>query len=79
MSDQFTAQASQFIDTVQGAKTSFVDTFIKQKDIAKSLHAFIDAQTAFSKQVVKTTSEVANLATQEMVKFDASKLFAFSK
>lgn len=79
MSDQFTAQASQFIDTVQGVKTSFVDTFVKQKDIAKSLQAFIDAQTTFSKQVVKTTSDVANYATQEMVKFDASKLFAAAK
>jgi hypothetical protein len=79
MSEQFTAQASQFIDTVQGAKTSFVQTFVKNADIAKSLNAFIDAQTKFSKQVVKTAAEVANLSTQELVKFDASKAFAFAK
>lgn len=79
MTDLFTSQTSQFIDTVQGAKTTFVNTFVKQKDVAKSLQAFIDAQTAFTKQAVKTTAEVANLVTQEAVKFDASKLFAFSK
>ena len=79
MTDLFTSQVSQFIDTVQGAKTSFVNTFVKQKDVAKSLQAFVDAQTTFTKQAVKTASEVANYATQEMVKFDASKLFATAK
>lgn len=79
MTDAYTAQLSQFIDTVQGAKTSFVNTFVKDKNIAKSLQAFVDAQTVFTKQVVKTSSDVANAAVQEMVKFDASKLFTFAK
>lgn len=76
---QFVSQASQFIDTVQGAKTSFVNTFVSNKDIQKSLQSFIDAQTKFTKQVVETTADVANLATQELVKFDATKAFAFAK
>jgi hypothetical protein len=76
---QLVSTASQFIDTVQGAKTSFVKQFVSNKDIAGSLQSFIDAQTKFAKQVVETSADVANLTTQELVKYDVTKSFATAK
>jgi len=65
-----------FIDTVQGAKSQIVKTFVKDESIAKSIQAFVDSQTAFTKQVAKTTFEVATKTAEQAVKFDASKVFA---
>ena len=39
-----------FIDTVQGAKKYFVNTFVTDKEMQKPLNAFVDAQTDFVKQ-----------------------------
>jgi uncharacterized protein YoxC len=64
-----------FIDTVQGAKTQIVKTFVKDETLAKSIQAFVDSQTAFTKQVAKTTFEVATETAKQAVKFDASKVF----
>jgi uncharacterized protein YoxC len=65
-----------FIDTVQGAKSQIVKTFVKDESLAKSIQAFVDSQTAFSKQVAKTTFEVATKTAEEAVKFDVKKVFA---
>jgi hypothetical protein len=64
------------IDTIQGAKTTFVKTFVKDESIAKSLQAFVDSQTAFTKQVAKTTFDVATKTAEDAVKFDYTKVFA---
>ena len=73
------AQANQFIDAVQGAKATFVNTFVKHEGIAKSLKTFIDAQTKFSKEAAKSANEVFEQTTAELKKFDVQKAFAFSK
>ena len=65
-----------FIDTVQGAKSQIVKTFVQDETLAKSIQAFVDSQTAFTKQVAKTTFEVATESAKQAVKFDASKVFA---
>jgi uncharacterized protein YoxC len=65
-----------FIDTIQGAKTQIVKTFVQDETLAKSIQAFVDSQTAFTKQVAKTTFEVATETAEQAVKFDASKVFA---
>ena len=69
-------QVNTFIDTVQDAKTQIVKTFVKDETLAKSIQAFVDSQTAFTKQVAKTTFEVATESAKQAVKFDASKVFA---
>ena len=68
-------QVNTFIDTVQGAKSQIVNTFVKDETLAKSIQAFVDSQTAFTKQVAKTTFEVATESAKQAVKFDASKVF----
>ena len=67
------------IDTIQGAKSTFVKTFVKDETIAKSLHSFVDAQTAFAKQVVKTTVDVGTKVAEEAMKADSYKKFFSSK
>jgi|LauGreDrversion2_2_1035103.scaffolds.fasta_scaffold162915_1 hypothetical protein len=74
-----TEYVNSFIDTVQGAKTTFVKTFVPDTKVAKTLQSFIDAQTTFTKQVVATTSDIAGYTQQQMKTFDASKLFATAK
>ena len=58
-----------FIDTVQGAKKYFVNTFITDKEIQKPLNAFVDAQTDFVKQVVKTNQVLADQVVTSFEKF----------
>ncbi len=45
------------IDTISGAKTQFVKTFVKDEKIAKQLQTYIDAQASFAKNVAKSTSD----------------------
>jgi uncharacterized protein YoxC len=65
-----------FIDTVQGAKTQIVKTFVKDETLAKSIQAFVDSQTAFTKQVAKTTFDVSMETAKQAASFDAKKVFA---
>ena len=69
------------IDTVQTAKKEAVKTFVKNEDIAKSLTAYVDAETAFAKQTAKATTETAaglfsetTKAVEKFAKFDYSEL-----
>ena len=57
------------IDTVQGAKKYFVNTFITDKEIQKPLNAFVDSQTEFVKQLVKTNQALADQALSTFEKF----------
>ena len=49
-----------FIETVQGAKKYFVNTYVTDKELQKTLNAFIDKQNEFVTQMVKTGQEVTN-------------------
>jgi hypothetical protein len=66
---------NSFIDTVQGAKTQFVKTYIQDESLAKPIQAFLDQQTTFVKQVAKTTLDVSETLAKNAVKFDAAKMF----
>jgi len=58
-----------FIDTVQGAKKYFVNTFVTDKEIQKPLNAFVDTQTEFVKQVFQTNQALAEQALNTLEKF----------
>ena len=58
-----------FIDTVQGAKKYFVNTFITDKEMQKPLNAFVDTQTAFVKQVFQTNLALSEHVTATFEKF----------
>lgn len=59
---------NMFIDTIQNAKKTFVDTWIKDQALATPMHAFIKAQTEFTKEAMKQTNLVANAAGEAMAK-----------
>jgi hypothetical protein len=61
-----------FIDTVQGAKKYFVNTFVTDKEIQKPLNAFVDTQTEFVKQIVKTNKALSDQALATFEKFAKS-------
>jgi hypothetical protein len=67
------------IDTIQGAKSTFVKTFVKDESIAKSLQSFVDSQTAFVKQVAKTSFDVGTAVAKEATNTDNYKKFFASK
>lgn len=54
-----------FIDTVQGSKKYFVTAFVTDEKIRKSLNAFVDSQTAFTKQIVKTFTDISSHISEE--------------
>lgn len=55
-----------FIDSVQTGKKYFVSSFVTDAELKKELNAFVDTQTAFVKQVVKTTELVATTTAQKL-------------
>jgi hypothetical protein len=48
------------IDTIQNAKKQFVTTFVTDKELQKPLFAFVESQTDFVKQIVKTSEALTN-------------------
>ena len=68
--------ANTAIDTVQGVKTSFVNSFITQDAYKKPMLAFVDAQTAFAKLATKSVYDIFTKLGEDLVKYDMSKAFA---
>jgi hypothetical protein len=56
------------IDTIQSAKKQFVSNLVTDKELQKPLFAFVDAQTDFVKQIVKTNEMLANQAKDSFTK-----------
>ena len=64
------------IDTISGAKTQFVKTFVQNYEVAKQLQTFIDAQQSFAKIVAKTTVDFFTTLGTSATSFDTKKAFA---
>lgn len=71
------------IDSIQTAKKTAISTvFAKQEKVADALNQFVDAQTAYTKSVVKASTDVASKlysegirCSQEAMKYDWTKHF----
>jgi len=64
------------IDTVQGAKTAFVNTFVTNEAFKKPLQTYIDSQASFAKTVAKSTNDFFTTVGKSFVAFDVKKAFA---
>jgi hypothetical protein len=64
------------ISMFQGAKKEWVKQFVKDEKIAETMNSFVDAQTSFAKQVVKTGAEIGTAISKEVGKFPD---FSFKK
>jgi uncharacterized protein YoxC len=62
------------IDTIQDAKKQIVKTFVQDKTLAETINEFVESQRTFTKQVAKTTFEVATESAKQVAKFDMSKV-----
>ena len=60
--------ANMFIDMIQNAKKTFVDTWIKDEAMSAPMHAFIKVQSEFTKEALKQTNLIANAAGEAMSK-----------
>ena len=57
-----------WIDAIQNAKTTWVNTWVKDEAMSEPLHAFIKTQTEFTKEAMKQTTTLANAAGEAMAK-----------
>lgn len=64
------------IDSFQGIKTKFVETYVKNEELKKPLNTFIDAQSSLAKNVVKSYSDFFSALGMAAYTFDAKKAFA---
>ena len=56
------------IDTIQTAKKQAIKTFVQHEEIAKQLNTFVDAQTAYTKDAVKVSTETVTKVGEEVMK-----------
>lgn len=59
---------NNIIDGVQTAKKQTIKAFVSNEEIANQLNAFVDAQTAYTKDAVKVTTETATKVNHELIK-----------
>lgn len=58
--------ADMFIDTVQNGKKFFVNTFVTDKVMNKTLNSLVDRQTEFTKEIVKANENLVALMTKPL-------------
>ncbi len=64
------------INMFQGAKKEWIKQFVKDEKIAETMNSFVEAQTSFAKQVVKTGADIGTAISKEVGKFPD---FSFKK
>lgn len=64
--------ANMAIDAFQSNKTTWINTFIKDESLKAPLQEFVNSQTVYTKQLVKSTWDITGALTQATV----GKLFA---
>jgi len=64
------------IDTIAGAKKTFVTTFVPNEELRKPLDTYIDAQTDFAKKVVAEVNNFLTTISLATYSVDVKKAFA---
>lgn len=64
------------IDTIAGAKKTFVTTFVTNEELRKPLNTFIDAQTDFAKKVVTEVNNFFTTVNLAASSVDVKKAFS---
>jgi hypothetical protein len=65
--------ANQFVDTVQDTKKNILKTMITDEKVRAPFQSFVDAQTTFSKEMVKIADNVLTQFSTEVEKFTGKK------
>lgn len=69
MFNMLSDSANYSISLIQGAKKEWVKQFVKDEKVADTLNSFVEAQTTFAKQVVKTSADIGAAMSKELGKF----------
>jgi hypothetical protein len=64
------------IDSFQGIKTKFVETYVKNEELKKPLNDFVAAQSSFAKIVAKAHVDFYTSLGMSAYMFDAKKAFS---
>lgn len=72
----FLSSINTTIDTISGAKTQFVKSFVQNDEVAKQLQTYIDAQQSFAKNVAKSAVDFFTTVGTTAATFDSKKAFA---
>ena len=67
------SHVNTFIDTIQGAKTSTINNLITDKKMREPFQYFIDAQTAFAKEMAKISQSVYEHSVQHIERYTITK------
>jgi len=59
---------NMWIDMIQSAKKTWIDTWVKDETMSKPMHAFVAAQTEFTKEAMKQSLLIANSAGEMFTK-----------
>jgi uncharacterized protein YueI len=62
-----------FVNTIQDAKSKAVKTMVTDEKIRAPLQSFIDAQTAFAREMVKITESLYSQVSEQAEKFTVKK------
>jgi uncharacterized protein YueI len=66
--------ANIFVDTVQTAKTNTLKSMITDEKVRAPLQSFIDAQTSFTKEMIRIADGVYNQFAEQVEKFTGKKV-----
>jgi len=69
------AFASTAIDSIQSAKTQFLNTFVTNEDLRTPMQDFVNAQTIFARQAFAATEKMV----EQLTKVDFINSFLPSK
>lgn len=58
------AFASTAIDSIQSAKTQFLNTFVTNEALRAPMQDFVNAQTAFARQTVESLEKIFEQVTK---------------
>lgn len=63
----FSTYANMAVDAIQSGKQTWIDTFIKDESLNKTLTDFVSKQTTFVKQANVSAEKVATAMTETFV------------
>ena len=65
--------ANSTIDTIQGAKSIFVQNYVQDNKMADALQTLVDVETNFAKSVANTKFDAVDVVSAELTKFTSAK------
>jgi uncharacterized protein YueI len=66
--------ANIFVDTIQTAKTNTLKSMITDEKVRAPFQSFIDAQTSFTKEMIRIADGVYNQFAEQVEKFTGKRV-----